>query len=101
MNIIVIRSKTTEIITGSCSYEYSAHEIVVHGALLNVRINSRLVSKKEAVELINRYGLVEKHSTSDGEIYDTPDESFKKLFNMCRFSRYRRNALIESVDDAV
>lgn len=77
--MIVIRSRTKEKISGTFCFEWSVHTYKrdCYGYLL---INSRLVDRHKALELIKRHGLVESHTTKDGEIYDTPDGAFKALF---------------------
>ena len=97
MNIIVIRSKTIEKISGTCSYEYSQHR-TWHDKDGHMRIYSQLISKQKAQQLITQYGLVETHSTSDGEIYDTPEKSFKALFPK-GIRTIRQKNLIESLDN--
>lgn len=79
MATIVIRSLTKERISCTCCYEWSRHDAWRdgHGIL---HLKSKLITRKKALELIERLGLVESHRRKFGEIYDTPNEDFKALF---------------------
>ena len=79
MGIIVIRSRTKERISGTYCFEWSVHTYG-RNSWGDLQITSRLVDRHKALELIKRHGLVESHSTKDGDIYDTPDGAFKALF---------------------
>ena len=79
MAMIVIRSKTTEIISKTCCFEYSLHTAsrTSSGELI---FHSKLIDRKRAKEIIEKKGLIESYRTGDGEIYDTPEGDFKSLF---------------------
>ena len=77
--MIVIRSKTMEIISKTYCVEYSLHTAsrTSGGSLV---FSSRLIDRRRAKEIIDKKGLVESYRTEDGEIYDTPNGDFKALF---------------------
>ena len=79
MTTIVIRSLTKERISCTFCYEWSRHDAYRdgHGIL---HLKSKLITRKKALELIERLGLVESHLRKIGEIYDTPEGDFKALF---------------------
>ena len=79
MATIVIHSRTQEKISGTCGYEWSKHTFhrLMSGELVT---KSVLLTRQKALDVIRRLGLVESHRTEDGEIYDTPDGEFKRLF---------------------
>lgn len=79
MATIVIRSRTREIISGTCCYEYSVHTAsrMSSGSLY---FTSKLIDRKKAKAIIEKKGLVESYRADEGEIYDTPEGDFKALF---------------------
>ena len=79
MAIVIIRSKTKEICTGTCCFEYSLHTAsrTAAGSLV---FTSTIVERRVAKEIIKERGLVESYRTEDGEVYDTPNGDFKALF---------------------
>lgn len=95
MATIVIHSRTQEKISGTYSFEWSLHKGWRDGRG-ELHIESRLLSREKAEAFINRKGLVESHSTRDGEIYDTPDGAFKQLFP--NGVRGFENGIIEIID---
>ena len=97
MATIVIRSYSKELITGAGCFEWSVTKArrCADGELY---MHSMLVTKTKARELIDKLGLVESYSTPDGEIFDTPDGEFKKLFpNGIRSNKEK--LMIEKVDN--
>ena len=76
---IILHSKTTEKISRTCCYEWSEHTFK-RGPDGKLITKSRLLDKQKAQRIIKKYGLVESFSTKDGEVYDTPEGDFKKLF---------------------
>ena len=79
MATIVIRSRTKEKVSCTYLWEWSVHTFhrTMSGELIT---KNKRIDKHKAQELIKKHGLVEAYKTLDGEIYDTPDREFKKLF---------------------
>lgn len=79
MPIIIIRSKTKEVLTKTCMFEYRYVEGTrTRNGRLYVYV--RLISRMKAKKVIESRGLVRAFSDGSGTIYDTEDQAFKALF---------------------
>ena len=93
---IVIRSRTKERISGTFCFEWT-ETVANRSRSGKLSMRSRLIDRKTAHEIIEKEGLVERYSTRDGEVYDTPDGAFKALFPR-GIDNYREMEMIEKID---
>ena len=79
MATVVIRSRAENRITGEYIWEYRQVKAWRDGAGA-LQTRAKKISKHDAEKSIEKLGLKVMHSTADGQVFDTLNGDFRRLF---------------------